>query len=155
MKPTALLAASLLLSACASPTAVIDTRDFQCAPGQDLGIAAGFEDGRSTEQLGQAAFLVEVSNNSHAEVTVTSVRVDPDQSNRLQYETAVDGTDVVVPEGEAHLFRLAARAPLAPDPGIARAPSIRARGPEFLAFSVAVKLTNGDQYRCGFRVRLE
>ena len=50
MKATALLFA--LLSACASPTAVIDSRQFRCGPGQDLELRGGILDPTTTEVAG-------------------------------------------------------------------------------------------------------
>jgi hypothetical protein len=153
MKLTALLFALLLATACASPTAVIDRRDLDCRGGQDVGIAAAFEDARRSEQVGQPSFVVEVANNSHADVTVTSVKVEPSQRNRVRYATAFDGDDVTIAGGDAHVYRLPATAPLAPDPEISRAPLDRLD--RALALFVTVALSNGDHYRCEFFVPLE
>jgi len=153
MKITTLLCSVLLLAACASSTAVIDKRTFNCGePGLDVGIEGGFEDPRQAEQIGERNFLVEVSNNSHAEITVTSVRVEPSNRNRVRYDVAFDGEDVVIAEGDAHLFRLPARRGMTLDPPID--PS-RTRNEDFVEFYVMVVLSNGDQYRCNFRAPLE
>ena len=62
----------LLLAACASPTAVMDKRAIRCGPGQDIEVRAGIDDGTiiNREDHGEMKYLVEVSNNSHADVTV-------------------------------------------------------------------------------------
>ncbi|HVE70124.1 MAG TPA: hypothetical protein VNI54_02055 [Thermoanaerobaculia bacterium] len=154
MKTTALLPALLLLAACASPTAVIDKRNFNCGEdGHEVGIAAGFEDPRRTEHLGEPAFLVEVGNNSHDEITVDKVWVQPSNKNQTRIDTAVETEDVVIAEGEAHLYRMPARSPLYAEPEIDPT-KIRYRR-DLLEFSVTVSLTNGDDYRCGFVVQLE
>ncbi len=153
MKTTALLFSVLLLAACASPTAVIDKRTYKCdEPDLDVGIQGGFEDPRQAEQIGERNFLIEVSNNSHGEITVTSVRVEPSNRNRVRYDVAFDGKDAVIAEGDAHLFRLPARQALSMDPPID--PS-RMRNADFVEFFVTVELANGDQYRCDFRAPLE
>lgn len=143
----------LLLAACASPTAVMNKRTFHCGePDLEVGVEGGFEDPRQSEQIGERNFLIEVANNSHAEITVISVRVEPDQRNRVRYEGAFTGEDVVIAEGDAHLFRLPARLGTTMDPPID--PS-RFRNAEYVEFVAAVELSNGDQYRCQFRAPLE
>ena len=154
MKFTALLPALLVLAACASPTAVIDKRNFNCGEGgHEVSIAAGFEDPRVSESLEERAFLVEVANNAHEEITVTTVRVEPSSKNHIRYDTAVTSKDVVIAEGEAHVFRMPARVPLVPQPQMDRSETRYPR--QLLEFSVTVSLTNGDDYRCGFVVRLD
>jgi hypothetical protein len=153
MKTTALLFSVLLLAACASQTAVIDKRTYKCdEPNLDVGIEGGYEDPRQSERIGERNFLIEVSNNSHAEITVTSVRVEPSQRNPVRYDPAFDGADVVIAEGDAHLFRMPARQGMTLDPPID--PS-KMRNADFVEFFVTVELSNGDQYRCNFRAPLE
>src|SRR5215217_4421687 len=119
MKTTAMLFSVMLFAACASPTAVMNKRTFVCGePDLDVGVEGGFEDPRQSEQIGERNFLVEVSNNSHAEITVTSVRVEPSNRNRVRYDIAFDGEDVVIAEGDAHVFRLPARRGASLDPPI-------------------------------------
>src|SRR5690348_8017192 len=60
----------LLLAACASPTAVVDQRSFKCAPGQDISIRAVLtHPAAAREAGGPLQYQVEVSNNSHSDVT--------------------------------------------------------------------------------------
>ena len=154
MKTTALLFSLLFLAACASPTAVIDKHRFDCGQGgHEVSIGAGFENPHKTESLDEPAFLVEVGNNSHQEITVTTVRIEPGNKNRVRYQSTADVEDVVIAEGDAHVFRLPARIALAPDPEIA--PSRIPHSDDFLEFSVLVMLTNGDEYRCGFRAMVD
>lgn len=147
MKTTALLLSLLLLAACKSPTAVIDKHLFRCEPGQDLSIAATYESGNKRDELGEREFLVEVSNNGHTDVTVTSVRIEPSDRNRGM-PGAYEATDTLIAEGETHLFHLKVSSyRLEPR----RSTSIL--GPSnVLDFYVMVMLSNGDGYRCPFRV---
>jgi hypothetical protein len=139
---TIVLVSLLCLAACKSATAVIDKHDYICEPGQDLGIAAGFDPGTRMGETAERLFLVEVSNNSRNEVTVTSVRVDPGQRYR-GLTTAYEKTDVTIPEGEDHTFSLKASPFSLPSPSTL--------GPSgTIDFMVTVKLSNGDTYRCPF-----
>ena len=154
MKPTALLFAMLLFPACASSTRVIASRDLDCRPGQDIDVTALYENGRTSEQVGQESFVIEVANNSHSELTVTSVRVEPGDRNRVPFETGVDGDEHTLQGGEQHVFRFPFRAPFAADPEISRRPTLS--GLENAAeLVVTVLLTNGDRYHCRFFVPLE
>jgi len=148
MKTTAALV--LLLSvACASSTGVIDKRMFKCEPGQDIGIAAGFDDGSRSEEFGQREFLVQVANNSHNEVTVTSVRVEPSNRNRIPLDGAFQSEDVTIAEGEDHVFHLPTRVSLTHE----RTRDLPLDG-RVVEFYVTVVLSNGDQYQCPFRQEL-
>ena len=146
MKTTALLLSLFLFAACASPTAVMDKHTFYCEPGQDIGIAAGYDAGNQQE-LGERMFMVEVANNGHEDVTVTSVQIEPSDRNR-GLPGAYEKADVTIPGGEAHLFRLRPTSyALEPRRGQSTL------GPSnVLDFYVMVRLSNGDAYRCPFRV---
>lgn len=147
MKTTALLLSLLLFAACASPTAVIDKHTFRCEPGQDISIAAGFDPGNQRGELGEREFLVEVSNNSHADVTVTSVQIEPSDRNR-GLPGAYEKTDVTIAEGESHLFHLRPTS-YALEPRRQQS----TLGPSnVMDFFVMVRFSNGDAYRCPFRV---
>ena len=146
MKNTALLLSLVLFAACASPTA-IKTQHFRCEPGDPLSVAAGYDPGTQAGDLGEREFLVEVSNNSHQEVTVTSVRVEPSDRNR-GLASVYEKTDVTLAGGEDHLFHL--RAPSAFGSG-----SQSMLGPSgVVEFQVTVVLSNGDAYRCPFRAEV-
>lgn len=143
----------LLFAACASPTAVI-RNTFDCAPGQDLEVRAGLGDPtRTGEQTGQYVFLVEVANNSHGDLTVTSVRVDPrDSQQRIRRDTPIQGAskevDETIEAGTEHLFELPATA-------FGAFPSrdvVDQVLPGPIEFVVTISLTNGDSYRCPFAV---
>lgn len=148
---TTLLFAVVLLAACASPTAVIDQRAIPCGPGQEIGIAAGFEDGTEAGQYGQLAFLLEVANNSHDDITVLSVRVEPGQRNRVRFEPSFDSTKVAIPEGEAHTYRLPTRIVTSPDADSSARAAVSRSSFEFFA---TVSLSNGDHYHCRFAADL-
>jgi hypothetical protein len=140
-----LLPLLLLLTACASPTAVIDKRHFKCGPGQDLSIAAGFDPAAQSE-VGEPMFLVEVSNNTHNDVTVKTVRVGPANMDERQFGSAQLSPDVTISGGDAEIFRLPARRTASMiDP---RASSSQRSAVDF---DVYVALTNGDSYQCQFR----
>lgn len=153
MRFTALLVLLFLSAACASSSRIIDKRTLRCEPGQDIGIAAGFDAAKAqTGELHEQVFLVQVANNSHSEVTVTAVRVEPDERNQIRLAAAYDGTEVTIAEGEDHVFRLPAREALhalsSRRPGAIEVPS------GFVEFDVMVSLSNGDSYHCPFRVEL-
>ena len=146
MKTIVLLLLLALLTACASPTAVIDQRSFRCGPGQDIEIRAGIFDPTTTrEGAGPLTYIVEIANNSHNDVTVQTIRLRP-LSDELSILKPVTRTvDQLIPEGEDHVFELAAsdvwlRSPDL-DPVFAR---------RRLEFEATVLLTNGDSYRCAF-----
>ncbi|MEO8382607.1 MAG: hypothetical protein ABI779_23310 [Acidobacteriota bacterium] len=151
---TIVLSSILLLfaAACASSDGVIQNA-FDCSPGQDLEIRATLDDpSRSGEQIGQYVFLVEVANNSHGELTVKSVRVDPDESARrvrgsLALERAQKEFNETIAEGTEHVFELPATSM-----GSAMQPLQNQVAPGPIEFVVTVVLTNGDSYRCPFAV---
>jgi hypothetical protein len=143
---TLLLLAVALLAACASPTAVIDQRSFNCGPGQDLEIRAGLEDPLRGEAaaLGQLTFLVEVANNGGADVTVKSITVEPRMRGDVEMRGVTRDFDQTVAEAEEQVFRLPAT-----DFGtVIRGDATTL--PRAFEFLVVVRLTNGDVYRCPF-----
>jgi len=152
MKTIALASILLLFAACASPTALIQ-ETFNCDSGEDLEIRAGLADPRSSEQIGQHMFLVEVANNSSEDLTVKSVLIDPDESARrlrrdVSLERAYREFNETIPEGTEHVFELPATAF-----GTLLQPGFQDdRQPGPLQFVVTVSLTNGDVYRCPFAV---
>ena len=152
MKTIVLSSILLFSAACASSSGVIRST-FDCSPGQDLEIRATLDDpSRSGEQIGQYMFLVEVANNSHGDLTVKSVRVDPDEASRrvrgsVALERAQKEFNETIAEGTEHVFEL---------PATSMGSVIRplqnqvVSGP--VEFVVTVVLTNGDSYRCPFAV---
>lgn len=152
MKTIALLSL-LALTACASSDGFVDDTVYDCSPGQELGIQAGLDGPQFADQMmgDQLTMLVEVSNNSHADVTVTMVRVDPirDDSTEYALESAYAKVSQEIAEGEAHLFRLPVRGARVSSRDQTRRQSSR---PRATAMSVWVQLSDGDSYRCRFYV---
>jgi hypothetical protein len=152
MKTLALFAALLACACASSPTAVIDQRTLRCdEPGHDIEVAAGLDDGtsgRATEQTGQRAYLVNVTNNSHGEVTVKSIRVDPNDHEGSMDNVVTRSFNQTIPENDEHLFLLPINATWTREM-IERHPT---SGWPF-EFGVSVVLANGDAYRCDFQVQ--
>lgn len=155
MKTTMAVLTSLLLFACSSATDVNDQRSMDCGPGQDLEIRAGLAPPEVAGSVGQLMFLVEVANNSHNDVTVDHILIEPQQGQRRrQGQVALErvhrSVKTFIAEGTEHVFELPASRFQAPS---------SAMDSEFAAlggyeFSVQVVLTNGDSYRCPFAVDL-
>lgn len=150
MKTTALLLSLLLFAACASPTAVIDRQNYNCAPGQALEIAVGYDPGNQGGELRDREFVVEVANNSDVDVTVKTVRVEGTDRNPglpMAYEQA----DITIESGQDHLFHLRASAPFGTS---AVQPTLGARS-GIVEVLATVMLSNGDAYRCVFRLQVQ
>lgn len=151
MKTLALLFAALLACACASPTAVMDKRTMLCDSGQDIGILAGLEDApQTTAEMAATGptFLVEVSNNSHGEVTVKSIRIEPSDQREIRMDNITKMFNETIAENDEHLFRLPVNAPW----NYGSIDRQIALSGQHLTFFVTVSLTNGDTYRCPFEV---
>lgn len=148
MKIVASLAIALLVS-CASATDVMDDRQLGCDPGQDISIMAGVDapglhmDGTHD----QFDAIVEISNNSHEEVTVKTIRVEQVENESSPYlvESGYGKYDQVIPEGKDHAFKI-------PLTGRAAQNTRSLRAQPGLELSVHVVLTNGDSYLCRFVV---
>lgn len=138
---------SLLLAACASPTAVLDKRAFPCGPGRDIEIRAGIDDGTITKEVGgELQYLVEVANNSHNDVTVKSIRIQPIRQDVEEIDAASKTFDQLIPEGEDHVFEI-------PTGELSRSTHFDRKilgGTSRVEFSVRVELSNGDSYHCAF-----
>jgi len=147
MKLSALFAI-LLLTACGSSSMdMVDAQAFNCDQGQDIEVRAGLD-----RRIGEAAFgeqfemLVEIANNSHEDVTVTSVRVEQMRSENALYrfDNSYRKFDQLIEEGKDHVFHL---------PMTARAlRTDRVTSSQPLELAVHVLLANGDSYRCSFDV---
>ena len=149
MKVIAAVALVLLVS-CSSSTDLIDQRNLDCESGHDVSIAAGLdapllhEDGRED----RFKVLVEVSNNSHEDVIVKSVRVDQrtDESTTYMVDRGYGQYDQVIAPGKDYTFEL-------PVSGrSARRSSRSLNEPTAIELGVSVILANGDHYRCFFDV---
>lgn len=151
MRP-AILLALLLLTACASQTAIIDQRTFRCAPGQDIEIHAGLFDPAATgESFGPPMYKVEVANNSHNEVTVTYIRLQPAGSKAIDSNDTVSRTfDQLIPPGKDHLFEIPVNDAWLRSPEFGRRLAQRR-----FEFSAIVALSNGDSYQCDFETLVQ
>jgi len=149
MKTIGSLTLFILLAACASPTAVIDKRGFRCGPGQDIEVRAGLDDGSINHEVGgQLQYLVEIANNSHNDVVVKSVRIEPDGEKIEGVDSAYKVFDELIAEGEDHVFEIPASGAWIPRSGFAG--QVAGRRVEF---RVTVALSNGDSYHCLFSAR--
>jgi len=146
MKNIASLTLLLFLAACASPTAVIDKRTFQCGPGQDIEVRAGLDDGSINHEVGgELKYLVEVANNSHNDVVVSSVRISPSGGKIAGVDNAYKVFDQLIPEGEDHVFEIPTSGVWNPRSDFAQQMVGRR-----VEFRVMVALSNGDVYHCPF-----
>lgn len=145
---TAALLALVLLTACSSSMDMIDAQSFDCNQGQDIEVRAGLD-----RRIGEGAFgeqfemLVEIANNSHEDVTVTSIRVEQVSSERAQYrfDNSYRKFDQLIEEGKDKTFHL----PMSGRP-LRNMGSVTSSQP--LELVVHVLLANGDSYRCSFDV---
>jgi hypothetical protein len=146
MKTIALLSL-LMLTACASDSALSDNQAFLCGSGQDLEIRAGLDKGNEAGQFaGEVRYLVEIANNSNEDVTVKSIRISPKSDNAsATFADAYQTFDQTVEEGKDHVFEIPANAV-----GL-RSGAGRPLSGTRLDFLVMVNLSNGDVYRCPFR----
>lgn len=144
-KQIALLPVLFLFFACSSATDVIDQRALGCGPGQDIEVRAGLAP--PEHAIGQMVFLVEVANNSDEDLTVDSIVIDPTRtpSGRRPLQRTAKDVDQLIAEGTEHVFEL-------PTAYEAMYDSLdpRSAGQGRYEFSVTVRLTNGDWYRCPF-----
>lgn len=156
MRNAALLALLLSAAACASPDALIDERQMQCGPGEAISIQAGLNrPGVAMEGTpDNLMLLVEVSNNSNAEVTVKRVRAQQvsgtEGDSAYILESVRRDFDVTIEEGKDHVFEL----PVLGRPGQSAFSDSRRtqRGGGELALALTVTLSNGDSYLCRFAV---
>lgn len=140
----------LLLTACASSTDIIDERVLPCGSGQDIEVRAGFDDGMLHGEVGgQMKYLVEVANNSHHDVTVKSIRIDPQSERVPGIERAYRQYDQLIAEGEDHVFELPSSEVLNWRSDLDRRTALQR-----LEFVVVVSLSDGDSYRCRFVAEL-
>ncbi len=142
----ALVLVVLFAAACASPTAVMDKRVFRCGPEQDIEVRAGLDDGSINHEVGgQLTYLIEVANNSHGDLTVSYIRIEP----HFRFNEPIEGVegaakafDQLIPENDEHVFELPTNAS-----GPRSATQLARREIEF---GVVVTLSNGDSYHCSF-----
>jgi hypothetical protein len=149
MKTIALLTIAFLFS-CASSDGIIDERVRDCDSGGDISLIAGFDNLPAGQGVNDDRFdlLLEISNNSHGEVTVTAIRVEQQHANTAAYRIDPAGKkfDDVIEEGKDKTFRL----PLVGRRVLSQDRSSSVLGSNGLELVVTVTLSNGDSYRCLF-----
>ncbi len=150
---TILAISLLLLSACASNDGFIDEQMHLCEPGDPIEIMAGVLE-PDVSMGGRMTVVVEVSNNSNEDVTVDTIRIDPQPSvandQRVQYDFQGGSRDFdrEIKEAETETFEVPVTIRLR-DPvltGQSRGITIAVEA------AVMVKLANGDASRCRFRM---
>lgn len=151
-KSIALCTLLVLFSACAS-SADVDRQIFDCSPGNDIEIRAGLSNGQSGEHAGQYLFLIEVANNSHEDVTVKRVRVDPREGQRSTRRRAplagaVKNVDATIAEGTEQVFELPASTSMMITEDFQNTVV-----DDVFELDVMVELSTGDTYRCPFEVQ--
>ncbi|MDQ3281261.1 MAG: hypothetical protein M3Q69_07590 [Acidobacteriota bacterium] len=156
MKTIAIVSALfLLLSACASSDGFQNNQISTCAPGDPIGIDAGFQDPGSAVTGGRLTLLVQVANNSDADITVASVRADPQsasQQSRFEFTGGTKQVNRDIAEGEEATFEIPMNVRIV-DRDMQN--QMMRPGQTFTAeieLAVTVKLANGDASRCRFRV---
>jgi hypothetical protein len=152
LKALALSSLLVLAAGCASSDS-IPNEVMDCGPGQDLEIRAGLADPKNSDNFGQYVFLVEVANNSHEDVTVKRVRIDPRPTERYGTRSrplngAVKTYDETIVQGTEHVFELPSTAS-----GLTAPDARDAVQPGEYELVVTVLLTNGETYRCPFLVQ--
>ncbi|HEX8254766.1 MAG TPA: hypothetical protein VF846_16600 [Thermoanaerobaculia bacterium] len=147
MKTIAFLAMLLLSTACASNDGFVANEIDTCQPGDELELNAGIGEA-SFMGNGQATVLVEVSNNSNADVTVKNVRVDPESFDRNQFEVQGGSRafDQEILEGESHTFEVPITFRVRDMMNAQRYRGTTAS----LEAALTVKLASGDAARCRF-----
>jgi hypothetical protein len=154
MRPLALLAL-LLAGACASNDGFVDESASMCAPGQDISMQAGFDNASSPGLSEQYTLIVEIANNSHDAITVKSVRADTmgNRDGNVEIQGGRKEFDKTIEGGDASLFEV---------PITVRERDFRSReidprrqgGAVIADLTVTAELSDGDSFRCRFRVPL-
>jgi hypothetical protein len=146
------LPALLLLFACASGDGFIDDQVHDCESGP-IAIRAGIDSSGSSALGGSEVHnvLVEVANNSDGDVVVDSVRVEPQQRQDFEITGRSIRPNETVVEGGDHVFEV----PLTIRPVDTNRRLDPRRGfSGVIDVSVSVGLSDGETYRCAFRVRV-
>jgi hypothetical protein len=156
MKRFALLPLLLVFAACRSSNdGFIDNSAQECGPGQDVEISVGIDPPKSPSERfeNRLTVLVEVANNSHEEITVKSIRIDPEIGNtntgtRYDFQSAVKEVDESIPEGESARFELQMTGQLR----ISMDAESQRQHVTGVDVAVTVLLANGDHYRCRYQL---
>lgn len=156
MKTIALLSLLVLSFGCASSPKLIDHEVYDCSPGHDIEVRAGIDNARNRAGLSpedNLTFLVEVANNSHEDVIVDSIRIEPDASARgtANLDPVFQSVNQDIAQGKDHLFRFPVRRRLNPSiDSLERRGAMSSALPEM---TVTIVLKNGDAYRCPFSLQ--
>ncbi len=155
MKTIALVPVLLLLFACSSATSMDDREVLDCGPGQPLEIQAGIQGARNRQIIEaneDVMFLVEVANNSHEDVIIEAIRVDPDRAGRTSggYDPVYRVVNQEIPQGKEHLFQFPAFRRVSSAAETEDRPQRGFRQASEMTVTVIVK--DGDSYRCSFSV---
>jgi hypothetical protein len=140
-----------LLCACSSSTSMADHETLSCGPGRPLEINAGLGSATSGRDPNEdLSFLVEVANNSHEDVVIESVRIDPDSGSQTRYRIApaFQTVNQEIPQNKDFLFRLPASQHSMVG---AQSPGMSSSGVQ-PSMTVIVNVKNGDSYRCSFAI---
>lgn len=139
-----------LLFACASGDGFVDETARSCAPGDPIEINAGFDassgGGSYDERL---SLLVEIANNSDADIVVNTIRVDPVNSMQGNQRYELNGGRIeprrTIAEADASMFEV----PMSARRLTEHAPPAFSGVAEV---AVIVEVDGGTLYRCRFRV---
>lgn len=150
MKRALTLLSLILTAACASNDGFVENVNQQCGPGSEIGLEAGWDMQASAMEMGsnRLTMLVRVSNNSHHEITVKRVYVDPmsmDDDSPYQLVRGAAEPNQVIAEGDASTFEIQMIANR-------RAGVSRSRASSAAEVSVTVLLEPEQTYRCRFQV---
>ena len=156
MKLGALLPLVLVLAACASSNdGFVDNTSQECGPGQDVEISVGIDPPSSPSERfeNRLTVLVEVANNAHEEITVKSIRIDPEIGNtntatRFDFQSAFKEVGESIPEGESARFELQMTGQLR----VSMDPQAQRQHVTTVDVAVTVLLENGDHYRCRYQL---
>jgi hypothetical protein len=150
--PLALFAMLFLLSACASSDGFEQGSMATCQPGDPLEISAGVSQA-SMFADGRAVVSVEVANNSASDVTVKSVRVEPQSPDPQRYDVLGGSSSETkdVKEGESQTFEVPVTIRIRDQMNAPRAQGYTIA----VDATISVLLTNGDSTRCRFRIPVQ
>ena len=153
MKRAIALLSLLLAAACASNDGFVQKEVSSCGPGSSIGIDAGWDQQSSPVQRGQnqMTLLVQVSNNSDADITVKTVRADPmpmERDSMYEIQGGAQKVDKTIAEGEDFTFEI----PMTTMRRLQeRTTGVRSSGVDV---AVTVVLDSEEQVRCRFRLPL-
>jgi hypothetical protein len=150
MKTALLLLVLFFTAGCASKDGFEGESVHACGPGDLVTIEAGVDLQGYNQMENMPArimILVRVSNNSHEDIEVKFVRIDPLSQDNAVYriENAYGEFSQVIKEGDDHIFEIPSTGQYMPR--YEREVISRGGVPEA---AVSVGLANGPVYRCRF-----